>query len=420
MRDYTYIKDFQKLGFGMFVHFGVYSTQSCAEWGVRTHPLGYRGYFTCIKDFKIKETWAKELVATAKNAGCKYITLTTRHHEGFSLYDTCGLSDFDAPHSPTGRDLVREFVDECNKEGIIPFFYHTCFDWHYEKKYLDSIGRYDEICFRDQPDYERFFATSGYFDFWKKSLEILCTRYGKIGGFWFDGTWACPGANWPLDEVYGMIRKYQPTAMVINNTGLDALGEVGHPEIDSVTFERGKPAITRCTDRPRAGEMCQTLNQHWGHVDDDINYKSINELITNLVDCRANNCNMLLNVGPTKDGSIEPIEKCIFEKIGKWVKVNKDFIYDIKACEDIQTKNCLLVKDDDYYYAIIKDVPMQADPNVQRLQTMGQVWIEKEILSAEWLDDGSKINFNKNEFKVDAFVLSKCFCARVAKLTLKD
>ena len=315
---------------------------------------------------------------------------------------------------------MREFVDECNKEGIIPFFYHTCFDWHYEKKYLDSIGRYDEICFRDQPDYERFFATSGYFDFWKKSLEILCTRYGKIGGFWFDGTWACPGANWPLDEVYGMIRKYQPTAMVINNTGLDALGEVGHPEIDSVTFERGKPAITRCTDRPRAGEMCQTLNQHWGHVDDDINYKSINELITNLVDCRANNCNMLLNVGPTKDGSIEPIEKCIFEKIGKWVKVNKDFIYDIKACEDIQTKNCLLVKDDDYYYAIIKDVPMQADPNVQRLQTMGQVWIEKEILSAEWLDDGSKINFNKNEFKVDAFVLSKCFCARVAKLTLKD
>jgi alpha-L-fucosidase len=166
--------------------------------------------------------------------------------------------------------------------------------------------------------------------------------------------------------------------------------------------------------------MCQTLNQHWGHVDDDIHYKSINELISNLVDCRANNCNMLLNVGPTADGSIEPIERCIFQMMGKWIKVNKNFIYDVSACEDIKAENCLLVKDENYYYAMIKDVPMQADPNVQRLEKMGQVWIEKEIVSAEWLDDGSKITFDKNEFKVDAYELSRCYCARVAKLTLKD
>ena len=387
---------------------------------MRTHPLGYRGYFTCIKNFKVKQTWAKELVETAKSAGCKYITLTTRHHEGFSLYDTCGLSDFDAPHSPTGRDLVREFVDACNEAGIIPFFYHTCFDWYQEKLHLDKIGRTTEISFRDQPDYEKYFNTGEYFTFWKKSIELLCTRYGKIGGFWFDGTWACPGANWPLDEVYAMIRKYQPTAMIINNTGLSALGEVGHPEIASVTFERGKPAIPRCSDRPRAGEMCQTLNQHWAHVDEDINYKAPSELIGNLVDCRANNCNMLLNVGPTGDGSILPMEKCIFEIMGKWIKANKDFIYNVTACEDVKTKNCLLVKDEKYYYAIIKDVPMQADPNVQRLQEMGQVWIEKEIISAEWLDDGSKIDFMKNEFTVTPFVLSKCYCVRVAKLTLKE
>ncbi|MBQ4270150.1 MAG: alpha-L-fucosidase [Clostridia bacterium] len=124
-----YVARFERLGFGMFVHFGLYSLRGKGEWHQSTlSKAEYPAYRALINDFKISKNWAKELVKTAKAAGAKYITLTTRHHDGFSLFDTCGLNEFDAPHSACGRDLVREFVDECNKGGIVPFFYHTLLD----------------------------------------------------------------------------------------------------------------------------------------------------------------------------------------------------------------------------------------------------------------------------------------------------
>ena len=126
---YEYIERFKKLGFGLFCHFGLYSKLGRGEWALCSHNLSPKDYNAQIKNFEVDKDWAKRLVETAKSAGCKYITLTTRHHDGFSLFDTCGLSDFDASHSACGRDLVREFVDACNAEGIIPFFYHTLLDF---------------------------------------------------------------------------------------------------------------------------------------------------------------------------------------------------------------------------------------------------------------------------------------------------
>ena len=418
MRSFDYITNFEKLGFGMFVHFGLYSTDGLGEWGYGDYPKdGEKTYFDLIERFNVKKGWAKELVTTAKNAGCKYINITTRHHEGFSLYDTCGLSDFDVMHSPTGRDLIREFVDECNLQGIVPFFYHTCFDWHYQKtEYLNKIGK---EAFENQDEYEVFFKESGYLDYWLKSLEILCTRYGKIGGFWFDGTWACPKADWRLDELYAMIRKYQPEAMIINNTGLSELGKVGHYEIDSVTFERGNPCFVDNSDRPRAGEMCQTLNDHWGYAREDINYKPIKELVENLVDCRKFGCNFLLNTGPTGDGSLRAMDKAMFESVGAWVKTNKECIYEIKP-STIKATNAEIVKGNGCYYAIIKNVPMAADPNVQRLQETGQVCVEAKILSAEWLDNGEKIEVENNTFKVVPFKYSRSYSTRIAKLIIEE
>ena len=122
---YEYIENFKKLGFGLFCHFGLYSNLSKGEWAEFIHKLDKDEYNKQIDCFNIAENWAQQLVATAKSAGCKYITLTTRHHEGFSLFDTCGLNEFDAPHSACKRDLVRECVDACNAEGLVPFFYHT-------------------------------------------------------------------------------------------------------------------------------------------------------------------------------------------------------------------------------------------------------------------------------------------------------
>lgn len=130
-----YIKDFENMGFGMFVHFGLYSVLGKGEWA-KTF-LSNEEYYPLIEQFNPKPDWAKELVAIAKGAGCKYVTLTTRHHDGFSLYDTCGLSNLDAMHAKCGRDLVREFVDACNEQGILPFFYHTLLDWYVESYKTD-------------------------------------------------------------------------------------------------------------------------------------------------------------------------------------------------------------------------------------------------------------------------------------------
>lgn len=252
---YEYIENFKKLGFGLFVHFGLYSVEGKGEWYLECCENANKDeYNAIISRFEINKNWAKNLVKTVKKAGCRYITLTTRHHDGFSLYDTCGLSDFDAPHSACGRDLIREFADECHKGGIIPFFYHTLLDWH-------------------NPDYNNNFPK--YIDYLDKSIEILCKNYGKIGGFWFDGMWNKPDEDWQEDRIYGTIRKYQPEAMIINNTGLSAQGKTGHKEIDSVTFERGKPCFVDTTEKPIAGEMCQVLNDHWGYAKEDCNYKSV-------------------------------------------------------------------------------------------------------------------------------------------------
>ena len=416
---YDYVERFKKLGFGMFVHFGLYSVEGCGEWGYRwgwNRSKIDTNYFDIIQRFDVKKDWAKELVTVAKNAGCKYITFTTRHHEGFSLYDTKGLSLFDAPHSASGRDLVREFVDECNKEGIVPFFYHTCFDWYKEKEYLDRCGMEK---FEDSSAYERYYEESDYFAYWLKSLELLCTQYGKIGGFWFDGLWICPNAKWPLDELYAMIRKYQPEAMIINNTGLDELGKVGHPEIDSVTFERGKAAIVEDSDRPRAGEVCQALNDHWGYTEYDLNYKTPSELIASLIDCRKYNCNLLLNVGPLKDGSLSQIDKGYFQLIGRWIKTNKELLYEAKAC-NIKAENAFILQGQDCYYAVIKNVPVMGDAYVVRFQETSYVRVEREILGAEWLDNEEKIDFQANGFEAKPFAYGNSGCVRIAKLKLKD
>ena len=248
----NYIADFEKLGFGLFVHFGLYSIVGKGEWYLHLNPNADKSeYESLSQQFFVKQTWAKELVNTAKLAGCKYITLTTRHHDGFSLFDTCGLSDYDAVHSASKRDLIKEFVSACNESGIVPFFYHTLLDWREE-------------------NYQKDF--SKYIDYLVNSIEILCKNYGKIGGFWFDGMWDKPNEDWQEDRLYSTIRKYQPDAMIINNTGLNELGKVGHYEIDSVTFERGKPCFVDNSDKYRAGEMCQVLNDHWGYAENDCNY----------------------------------------------------------------------------------------------------------------------------------------------------
>ena len=397
---YEYIENFKRLGFGMFIHFGLYSVIGRGEWYYMQYVPDKNEYESTINKFKITKNWAKNLVKTAKDAGCKYITLTTRHHDGFSLYDTRGLSEFDAPHSLTGRDLIREFVDECNKEGIIPFFYHTLLDWH-------------------NPDYNNDFPK--YIDYLDKSIEILCKNYGKIGGFWFDGMWDKPNEDWQEDRIYGTIRKYQPEAMIINNTGLNALGQTGHIEIDSVTFERGKPAFVDTSEKPIAGEVCDALTDHWGYAKYDICLKSPKELIETLIDCRKYDCNLLLNSGLKGNGEMDEGEKAAFKRIGMWIKENKNFIYKAKST-DLTAENADMMTDGEYYYAAIKGVLMSANCNVAKFGESKTVTLntDKRIVDAEWLDSDKEINLKTDKsFVCEPFEYGKSLAVRVAKFKLK-
>ncbi len=394
--EYEYITRFESLGFGLFVHFGLYSMVGRGEWYLHLDPDADADKYNALADrFCPTKNWARELAKKAKKTGCKYITLTARHHDGFSLYDTCGLSEFDVMHSKYGRDLIAEFTDACREYDIVPFFYHTLLDWQ------------DERYKNDFP---------AYMDYLIDSIEILCTRYGKIGGFWFDGMWDKPDEDWQEDRLYGAIRKHQPEAMIINNTGLSAQGKVGHPEIDSVTFERGNPTFVDQTDKHRAGEMCQVLNDHWGYAENDCNYKSVGELIENLVDCRRYGCNFLLNTGLRGKGGISPMDSAMLDRIGKWVRANKGFIYTARPAE-LEAENCELLFDGEYYYAVIKNVAMSIDANVTLSHDAKTVKLPFDIARAVWLDNGREIKTDKNSFVVEPYAYGESYSVRVARIT---
>lgn len=403
------VEKFEKMGFGMFVHWGLYSQLGMGEWSFFHHNKDMDEYKRLKDTFTAESFDAEEMVLTAKRAGCKYITLTTRHHEGFSLYDTCGLSDFDALQSPCGRDLVREFVDACNKHDIVPFFYHTTLDWY-------------------NKDFEEDFDS--YLEYLRKSVEILCTNYGKIGGFWFDGNWSKPDADWKLDELYGTIRKHQPEAMIINNTGLDARGKTGHPEIDSVTFEQGRPTPMNREGMPKyiSAEMCYTLNDHWGVGHSDFNYKSPKELIECLCDCRKVGANLLLNIGPGPQGNIIPMQKELLSIMGDWIRLFGEAIYNGKPYASCSIGRNFILKGDGCLYLFCFDLGINGVPQV----TVGGKYrgayafscVKDEVKSIEWMDNNEKLAFSQagQNLMVDftGTPYGASFCVRVAKAIIDD
>lgn len=358
-----YIKEFETRGVGMFVHFGLYSTRGRGEWDLFRNKVPTEEYESATAVFCPEPDWAEKLVAAAKGAGCKYITLTTRHHDGFSLYDTLGLSEYDAPHT-CGRDLIREYVDACRKEDIVPHFYHTLLDWH-------------------NPDYNKDFKK--YLVYLRRSVEILCTQYGKIGGLWFDGMWDKWDADWEEDALYSLIRRHQPEAMIINNTGVEKGGQLGHIEIDSVTFERGKPLPINREGAPKyiASEMCEVFNFHWGYAESDFKYKSLAEIIETLCNCRKYGSNLLMNIGPMGNGYLRPIDAGMMAGLGEWVKrfdeaVRKPRPTDIEV---IGKKRDFVLQDGKNYYAFCFDVPSESQIDIDKSALSG--WCADEIITLD-------------------------------------
>lgn len=404
------VAEFENFGFGMFIHWGLYSQLGRGEWVMHMEKIPREEYMELAKTFTASKFNAEKIAKTAKAAGMKYITLTTRHHEGFSLYDTKGLNKYDAVHSPCGRDLVREFVDACNAEGIKPFFYHTTLDWY-------------------NTDFNNDFKA--YLQYLRDSVEILCTEYGKIGGLWFDGNWSKKGADWEEDALYGVIRKHQPDAIIVNNTGLSARGEPGNLQLDSVTFEQGRPTPMNREGMSKyfAAEMCQTLNAHWGHGYADFNYKSLAHLIETLCACRKVGANYLLNVGPTGEGEITMMQEALLHGIGDWIRLGGQSIYEGKPCnvKCAESEKNFALKIGNKLYFYVHDLSITGDAHVTvNGGGAGEktfTGVEGKIKSIKWTDCDESLDFAQdgNTVKINCtgYPYGKSLVVRVAEAEIE-
>lgn len=404
------IKDFEKLEFGLFVHFGLYSLIGRGEWALNQCGIDPKEYEKLPEKFNPDPDWAKELAATAKAAGCKYITITTRHHDGFSLYDNSPLNTYDAPHALCGRDLIREFVDACRAEGLKPFFYHTLLDWHEESYNTDF------------PKYLKYL---------RDSVEILCTRYGEIGGIWFDGMWNKPTADWEEDALYSLIRRHQPNAMIINNTGMSARGALGHIELDSVTFERGKPDPINMEGAPKyvASEMCQIFGDYWGYARLDFNFKSLATIIEDYCCCRRYGSNLLLNVGPMGDGKLRMLDTAMLRTLGEWISTFSEATVGTlpTGIEVNGHENDFIMKSDDCYYLFCKALDRKGSFDVIENCGDGEEYtlsfsLDEEVKRMTWMDTQESVSYSQKDGVIKVYnpkqTYGQSVVVRIAKIEI--
>lgn len=311
---------FQDAKFGLFVHWGLYSVLGRGEWILQNDRMTLPEYENLALGFYPSKFDAKEWVATVKRAGMRYITITSKHHDGFAMFDS-KHSEWDiVDATPYGRDVLKELAEECERQGIKLFFYHSQLDWHHPEYF--PRGRTGRFTGReDAGDFNE------YLDFMDAQLTELLTNYGSIGGIWFDGMWDKKDAEWRLEQTYELIHRLQPAALIGSNHHVTPF-----PGEDFQMFEKDLPGQNTAGFN-EAGvsalplESAQTMNRTWGYNLGDDRFKTERELIHFLVRAAGANANLLLNVGPKPDGTIEPKAVELLEKMGDWMGKYGETIY---------------------------------------------------------------------------------------------
>ncbi|HEU0138456.1 MAG TPA: alpha-L-fucosidase [Bryobacteraceae bacterium] len=314
-------KWFQDAKFGMFIHWGVYSVLGDGEWVMNNQKIPIPEYEKLPPKFNPTKFDAAEWVSLAKNAGMKYITITSKHHDGFAMWATKQSKWNIVDATPYGKDPLKMLADECRRQGIKLFFYHSQLDWHHPDYY--PLGRTGHASGRPAGgDFNR------YLDYMDRQLRELLTGYGEIGGIWFDGWWDKPDADWRLDKTYSLIHSLQPAALVGSNHHRKPFdGE------DFQMFEKDLPGqnTTGFSGESEIGnlplETCDTINGAWGYNKNDKRFKSSQQLIQYFVKAAGHNANFLLNVGPTPEGTIQPEFVERLQAIGEWMRKNGETIY---------------------------------------------------------------------------------------------
>lgn len=314
---------FQDNKFGIFLHWGVYSMLATGEWTMTNNNLNYKEYAKLASGFYPSKFDASQWVSAIKASGAKYICITTRHHDGFSMFDT-KCSDYNiVKATPFKRDILKELAGECAKQGIKLHLYYSHLDWTREDYPWGRTGRGT-----GRPNAKGDWKS--YYRFMNNQLTELLTNYGPVGAIWFDGWWdqdQNPDFNWELPEQYALIHRLQPACLVGNNHHQTPFeGE------DFQMFERDLPGenasgLSGQSIGQLPLETCETMNGMWGYKITDQNYKSPKELIHYLVKAAGKNANLLMNIGPQPNGELPAIAVERLKAVGDWMAVYGETIY---------------------------------------------------------------------------------------------
>jgi alpha-L-fucosidase len=334
--------------FGLFIHWGIYALPARHEWVKNREKIPdevYQRYFDHFDpDLYDPKAWAR----AAKAAGMKYFVVTTKHHDGFCLFDSA-LTDYKATNTPAGRDLIRPMVEAFREEGLKVGFYHSVIDWHHPEFPIDGLHPMrDDLAFRERAagrDIRK------YAEYLHGQTRELLTNYGKIDIIWFDFSYSGSDwgwskgkgkEDWQSEKLLAMVRELQPGILV--NDRLEIGGDMKTPEQYQprswVTVD-GKPVVW---------EACQTLNGSWGYDRDNLDWKPVSMLVQMLVDSVSKGGNLLLNVGPTGRGEFDPRALATLAGIGEWTRLHGRSIYGATASDFTPPPDCRFTQRGDRLY----------------------------------------------------------------------
>jgi len=312
--------------FGLFIHWGLYALAGRHEWVRNREELtddAYDRYFRRFEpDLFDPVSWARQ----AKSAGMRYVVITTKHHDGFCLWDSA-LTDYTVMRTPFARDVLAEILEAFRAEGLQIGLYHSLIDWHHPDFPIDGLHpqRNDENAIMSNTERD----ISKYVDYLHGQVAELLTNYGQIDYLFFDysyrdAVWGGKGAaDWKSTELLELVRRLQPDVLV--NDRLDIPG-------DLVTPEQYQPYAAMSVDgHPARWEACQTFNGSWGYDRDNQDWKSVDLLVRMLVDTVSKGGNLLLNVGPNGRGEFEPRAQDRLRGVGEWLRLHNRSIYDCGA-----------------------------------------------------------------------------------------
>jgi alpha-L-fucosidase len=346
--------------FGMFIHWGLYSTLERHEWAMENEGIPVAEYEQYAKTFKPKPNTARAWAKLAKQAGQKYMVMTTKHHEGFCLFNS-KLTDYCAPKQGPGRDLVAEYVEAARAEGRRVGFYYSLMDWHHP----DGAR-----CATDEQARRRFV------DYIHGQIHELLSNYGKIDVLWYDVAWPLDAKGWESEKMNEMVFKLQPDIIVNNRNQLD--GDFATPE-------------QRIQAEKRAWETCMTMNGSWGYQRADDDWKSPKTVVRNLITCARDTGNYLLNIGPKPDGSIPEESVRIMSSVGKWMDRNGQSIYQSDVCQPSRSNYASFTRTGNTLYMHVHFWP-GSTAVIAGLMT--------RVKSARMLASGQDVKFEQDRFRV--------------------